>query len=342
MRELKIYDVSAMVNTGGSHKEDFFGYPVGGIHYVLNRIAVDLVDRNCLVLCFDSPSFRKGLYTQYKSGRERRPGIYSQIETLYEGLQQCGIRCEKYDGFEADDVVEWAVVQNYEEYVRGTIIYSNDVDLCHSIRNGVCLYATNPAMNDINQTNFSTEIKRGEIVPYNTVSAYKVFCGCSSDKIPSFKMECGLGGRKLFDAWCAIMQKIGPLSERRIGANPSAIKAFVNGLAGVTENDKLELEKRIQLVFPAEAPEGTRIEPVVYSDVDVDKLRLFMGLYGSKAAMKCMGMRSYSLTDEDKALLREKAKSLMSGAYAADKNLMYDTKNVRSQVIDLDAFTRGY
>lgn len=342
MNELVIYDMSAMVYYGGSHKEDFFGYPVGGIRYFLNHLAVDLVSRDCIVPCFDSPSFRTGLSTGYKSGREKRPAIYSQIETLYEGLQQCGIKCEKYDGYEADDIVEWAVAQNVEKFIRGVTIYCNDMDLCHSIRNGVLLRTLSPSMNDILPTNFETGIYRGKKIPYNTISAYKVFCGCGSDKIPQLKLKSGHGGYELFMFWSSFMGKKVQLSDRRYGANPELVRVFARKSGLFTPEEIEDVEKRIKLIYPAEVPDGVVITPTEWKDVDKERLESFMSLYGAREALRCLKMRGYSISDDEKQFLMNRAKMLKSGAYAVDHNLEYNTKSVRSQTIDLDAFTRGF
>lgn len=342
MNELVVFDVSPMVYVGGSHKDEFWGYPVGGIKYFLNRLAVALAGRDFVVPCFDSPSFRSDLYPEYKKGREKRPEIYSQIETLYEGLQQCGIRCEKYDGYEADDVVEWAVAQNVDKFIRGVTIYCNDNDLCHSIRNGVVLHTVNESMNDITPSNFEYGIYNGKRIPYNTISAYKVFCGCKSDGIPVLNLECGLGGYALFQKWCEIVSSAYPLSNRAIGANPAMVRVFANSSGIFTEEEKAEVEKRIKLIYPADVPEGVRIEPTSWNDVNKDALAKFMSLYGAGDALRCLSLRRCELTENDKTLLSSKAKALRTGAYAADKNLEFNTKGVRSNVIDLDAFTRGF
>ena len=331
-----------MVYAGGCHGETWYNYPSGGIKYVLNRIAVAVASNDYVVPCFDSPSFRTQMFKDYKNGREKRPDIYSQIETLYEGLQSCGIKCEKYDGYEADDIIEWAVADNYEKYVRGIEIYGNDRDLCHSIRNNVIFRTTNSAMVDVTPTNFSKALYKGVEIPYNTISAYKVFCGCHSDGIPAIKIKKGIKGIELYRLWCKVCGGPGKLCNRGIGANPEAIRIFGKKSGIFTEEELEELEKRIKLIYPAVKPDGITIEPTRGSTVDKIKLGSFMNRYGAKDAVRCIGQPCEPLTDNEKQLLTDKAQALQSGAYAADKNLERRAKSIRSTCIDLDAFTRGF
>lgn len=342
MNELMVYDVSPIVYYGGSHREDYWGYPVGGIRCLLNRLAVAFGSGDHVILCFDSPSFRVNKNLNYKNGRERRPAIFSQIETLYDGLQSCGIRCEKYNGYEADDLVEWAVAQNVDKYIRGVTIHGNDMDLCHSIRNGVCLSTLDSGLNDITPANFETGIYRGEHIPYNTISAYKVFCGDRSDKIPVLKTEKGYSPKQLYDTWCRVMERYGSLGNRSIGPNPEMIELFATKTNLFSEKDIDEIRRRVELIYPAEVPEGVVLEPVQWSDVNKEALTCFMSKYGAKDALKCLGLRGYGLTDKEKDELRERGHALRTGAYAADHNLEFQTESVKSTLIDLDAFTRSF
>lgn len=343
MNELHVYDMSSMVYTGATGMQtSFYGVPVGGIQYFLKYLAVAIMDRDCVIPCFDSPSFRMDLMPGYKSGRMKNPEIYHQIEVLYNGLRACGIKCEKYDGYEADDLIEWAVAANVDKFVRGVTIYSSDHDICHSVRNGVMQRTLRNGMNDILPSNFETAIERGKRIPYNTISAYKVFTGCKSDAIPPFTSEQGIKGTQLYQVWCKSMQGIGNLSSRRVGANPDSIRIFAKAVKALTDKDVQELERRIRLVFPAEKPEGISIEPTFWNDIDLDKLVYLCSKYNAKDAIRCLGKRQYTLTEEDKEELRKESRALMTGEYATDKNLQHETRSVKSTLLDLDSFSRGF
>ncbi len=343
MNELHVYDMSSMVYTGATGMQtSFYGVPTGGIQYFLKYLAVALRDRDCVIPCFDSPSFRIDLMPGYKSGRMKSPEIYHQIEVLYDGLRACGIQCEKYAGYEADDLIEWAVSENVDRFIRGVTIYSSDHDICHSIRNGVMLRTLRSGMNDILPSNFETAIERGKRIPYNTISAYKVFTGCKSDAIPPFTSENGVKGAQLYQVWCDSMQKIGNLSSRRVGANPESIRIFVKAVGALTEKDSQELERRIRLVFPADKPDDVSIVPTSWSDIDLDKLVYLCSKYNARDALRCLGKYPCTLSEEDKDALRRESRALLTGEYATDKNLQHETRSVKSTLLDLDSFSRGF
>lgn len=345
MNELVVFDVSPMVHIGHkgmSERKSYYGVPVGGIHYFLEHLAVAMADRDAVVLCFDSPTFRKELMSDYKGGRPREPEILFQLNTLYEGMQSCGVRCEKYDGYEADDILEWAVQDNCRKFIRGVQLYSNDIDNCHSIRNGVTFHNLAVDGNDIIPSNFSTGIYNGEEIPFNTISAYKVFCGCKSDNIKPFKSECGLSGRKLFDAWCEVISRSGELSSRIYGANPEMVRIFATKTGLFTQGEQDEIERRIKLIYPADKPEGVTIVPTTWGEVDKTQLARFCTLYGANKALKCMGLKWAFLDDADKEQLRRMSRQLNTGEYAADHNLQHVTKSVATTMIDLDSFSKGF
>ena len=342
MNELAIYDVSAFVNRGMSRKDEYYGYPTGGINYLMDRIAVSFINRNAVVLCFDSPSFRKEKYSEYKCGRSKNPAVYSQIETLFDGLQKCGIRCEKYSGFEADDIVEWAVQCNLERYRKGIVIWGNDVDLCHSIRPSVQFRTLAEEMNDITSANFETALYAGVKIPFNTISAYKVFCGCNSDKIPAIAIESGYRGYQLYQLWCNTMRNFGDLYNFEFGAIPKVVEAFIKSSGIFTEEEKIKAMKNVELVYPAEKPEGVDIIPTTWEDVDKYRLQWFLSQYGCRSALKCLDMKASTLTENEKQEIRRKANELKSGAYAADRNLEHNTRSVKSSLISLDAFEKEF
>ena len=140
MNTLCVIDVSAVVYTGlySQRYQDrsAFGYPTGGIHFFMEQLLVPLYEYNDIVLCFDSPNFRKKLESSYKSGRSHNAVAISQIEALYEYLSYCGFSCYKCDGYEADDIIDW-VIDTFKEKYSPIIIVGNDMDLAHSIRPNV-------------------------------------------------------------------------------------------------------------------------------------------------------------------------------------------------------------
>lgn len=72
MNTLCVIDVSAVVYTGlySQRYQDrsAFGYPTGGIHFFMEQLLVPLYEYNDIVLCFDSPNFRKNWKVLIKVG----------------------------------------------------------------------------------------------------------------------------------------------------------------------------------------------------------------------------------------------------------------------------------
>jgi 5'-3' exonuclease len=276
----------------------------------------------------------------YKSGRQRSPEVIGQIETIYDGMLGCGIRCEKYDGFEADDIVDWAVrdcVGKYDDIV----IVGNDYDLCHSIQPGVRFKSIVPGVGCIHPGNFVESVEIGETIKFNTISAYKAFCGCSSDKIKGIKLSNGMKGKQIY------YEFVKWLSQREDGNNywiTSFWKTplvFANTSGLFTPEEFQVLYDNVKLVYPAEKPEGVEIKPVFFDDVNKEKFYKFLTLYGDQDSLNSLGAKRAFVSEEDKQMLREKSSKLSSGEFAADRNLQHQSR-VATKTLDLDSFIREF
>lgn len=96
MNVLNILDVSALVYTGSAsefyRERSNYGFYVGGIHYLMKQVAVSFAIMDSVLLCFDSPSFRKELMAGYKAGRVFKPGVYTQIPLFVFWGSQCRLK----------------------------------------------------------------------------------------------------------------------------------------------------------------------------------------------------------------------------------------------------------
>lgn len=342
MTELHIFDVSALVHTGDKGRnETWYDLPVGGIKYLMRYVTTMIAVKEPVVLCFDSPSFRNELFDGYKGGRFKDQGVISQIETLYESLQSCGIRCEKYDGYEADDIIDWAVKQNVGNYYQ-TTIYGNDYDLCHNVQQRVMFKTVREDMNNIHVGNFETGIYKGERIKFNTISAYKVFCGCSSDKIPAMNLKCAINGKEIYAKYLKFLEENNVTCKYSVLTNPKLPILFAQ-YSGLFDTDEIEdVTKRVKLVYPAEMPAGVEIRPTLRKEIDLDKLAHFLSMYNDFESLRCIQMRKRDLDDNDKNILRQKAKALRTGEFAADRNIEPEFNRVKTTTLSLDAFTREY
>ena len=344
MNNLNVIDVSAVVYTGASAQRfcerTSFGYPVGGIHYLMRQLCVSFGSYDAAVLCFDSPTRKQELLSGYKAGRIKRPKVYSQIEFLYEGMMSCGIACEKHDGFEADDVVDWAVKQGLGKYTE-VVIVGNDYDLLHSVQPGVRFKSIRRGVSCVYPANFEEFADPGSYTRFNTISAKKVLCGCKSDGIPALALECGMKGEKIYKAFLEY------LVEKKINCsyanttNWKLLAVFARDSGLFTPVDYNCMLQRVKLVYPEDCPEGLVIEPVWYRSVDQEKLAKFLTLVNDAESLRCLALRRVQLGEADKQLMFDKSNRLKTGEYAADNNLE-PQPGVEVHSLSLNAFEKEF
>lgn len=343
MFKLSVIDVSALVYAAMGSKffrdRSYYRYPVGGIHYLMRYVTGEFSEENDVVLCFDSPSFRSHSNGSYKKGRKKNPAVISQLETLYEELSACGFRCEKYKGYEADDIVEWAVAQASDAYVDIRIV-GNDKDLAHSVRGKVVFTPLGEDSAAVSASNFSYTVERGKEIMFNTISAYKTCCGCPSDTIPVFTSETGKRGIAIYEQFCDVLRENGYPGGTYYGADKELFLDFVTNYAGLTSADIAELNKRADLVYPAPCPDGVVIEPVKYKEIDKDAFQRFLIKYHDMESLKCLKFPYFDFM-VDKELLYKKADALQSGEFMADRN-MPAAKIAGTQVLRLDQFEKEF
>lgn len=344
MSDLSVIDVSALVYVGNTSKHycerTYYGYPVGGIHYLMRYVTTALIKRNGLVLCFDSPSFRVQIDNNYKSGRVKNASVISQIETVYEALSACGIKCEKYDTYEADDIIDWVCQANVGKYESIDII-GNDLDLCHSVQNGVRFVSVCSGTNIVHYGNFEYAIVQGKRIRFNTISAYKVFAGCSSDKIPSMRLRNGIGGYALYNEFLKYVDQKYPDAKYKLLVDYRLPVAFAVKSGLFEEDEQQDVLRRARLVYPAAPPEDVSIMTTFWSGVNKGKLCEFLSMYNDLDSLACITDRRPVLTDIQKNEIRRKAQSLHTGEYAADHNVEPVSK-AKVSTLMLDAFTREF
>lgn len=346
MSDLNVIDVSAVVHTGMNCEHyknmSYYGYPTGGIYYLMMYVCNSLMLHDDVILCFDSPTFRKQLQTDYKDGRQKNPVILSQIETVYTELNKCGFKCEKVDGYEADDIIHWVANDLSEQYYLVNVL-GNDMDLCHEVRNNVRFQSTRKDQNSITMSNFSTCVKKGVFIPYNTISAYKTLCGCHSDNVNAFHAENGKSGKYFFDLFIKFLEQFGYLNNYAATTNPKVFEVWANHCSDLTCSDLDELKRRIQIIYPAEKPFSMEFVPTTHKTIDKYQFSRFLSLFNISDAFKSSIFRRIDLDEEDKQWLRSLSNSLKTGEFMADKNLSaLSNSRVSSQILKLDVFSKDY
>lgn len=257
------------------------------------------------------------------------------MELLYQELPKCGIVCEKYQGYEADDIVDWAVQQYRKNYTEVQIV-GNDHDLLHSVQDKVWFKSVNPNCSMVYRGNFETEADKSYTV-FNTISAKKVLCGCHSDSIPSITLKNGMCGKELYDLFRKFLVDNNIFCSYANTTSPRLLLVFAKNSGVFTNEDFLELQRRIKLVYPSKCPDDVVIRPNQGRNIDISALYRFLSLVGDRDSLHSFGGSSFThLTEEEKKRMYDLSNRLKTGEYAADKNIPFTpTPVLKSMSIDL-------
>lgn len=338
MSNIQIFDVSGYVNTieKSAHykKQNVRLFPVSGMHFFLRKLTAELRYGNRVVCCFDGRSTRSSRFPGYKGSRKLSPSVVAQCEFLYDFLSKCGVAC--YKGFgEADDYIYNIAEQYYESLGTYNFIDINgsDYDLCHNVTEFNVRYKTvNKNTNNVDWQNFSTAIglTKEEII-FNTVAAYKVLCGDSSDEIPGFTTSSGVAGVKLYRKyaqwWKDQSSSKGIFYSGRITRSREILMSFLNG-QDLSEKDISILESRANAIYPKDLtkhyPDGFTL-----SDKDSVNLQLLSDycfvIKDFTSLSNIKQLKVYNRPEEELGSvideLFELGKDFDNGAYMADRNL---------------------
>lgn len=327
MKNLHIFDVSGVVyyGTTGSVANSSAGmfrkFPIAGIKPLMTRLSMTLAEGDDVLLAFDGGTFRKELLPTYKGNREPNRSVGAQIDFLYDQLAKAGIPVVRVDGYEADDVIYWAVCENINKYDAITI-HSNDHDVAHNVQ---CKVSMKPFSRDdaiITNANFEYTVQRGKKVRFNTISAYKVFTGCSSDNIPSFKIS-GRRGSMLYSDFLDFLDK-NKLFRYEVVSSYKTLAIFINSCGLFSDTEKEVLYDRIRLVFPAEKPEGVVLSPVGKDSLDLVAISEILLMCRERTSVKNLGVTPFDLPNSFLQLLDSYSQNLNSGAYSVDRDLEVD------------------
>lgn len=343
MKRLQIFDVSACVHTGNS--ADYFydrmsyGVPVGGIHYLMRQICNAYNNGDDFILCFDSPSKKGCSIAGYKSGRIAKPSVYAQLELLYERLPVCKICCEKYYGYEADDIIAWAVEQHKASYDEIQIV-GNDHDLVHSVQDRVWFRSICPSSGPVYRSGFE-ETADSTYTMFNTISAKKVLVGCKSDSIPSITLQNGMRGKELYELFCKFIRICKIKVSYESTTNPELLRIFAKYSKCFTEKDLQLLDSRIDLVYPSTCPEEIIIQVNNSSSLSLAEMFRFLSMVNDWESLNSLGTKcNFPLLEEEKAILYNLARKLKSGEYAAEKNIPHSSTTPVLKSMSFDLFER--
>ena len=340
MKNLTIIDVSSVIYSGRfsitNKDKKISNMPIGGVLKLLQYCTTTIGEGNDLLLAFDSSSFRKKIFPDYKKGRTPDATVEVQKKFVYDVLMRCGIPCHKVDNYEADDIVAWAVSKYAKSYYQITIV-CNDMDLAHNVQQNVVIKATREDMPCVNMINFKTVVHRGDVVPFNTISAYKVFNGCTSDKIPPFTSESGEKGDAIYRRFTQYLQDH-YINFYENSANKDFLVWYLKQEENLSESDMKEISCRIVLVYPAACPADYSLDVASESNIDLLRYEQVLSLMGDYSSLKCLGLSVKLEVPEDlKALVKSYGQRYVSGEFSVDNNLPVDNvPDIQSEALDLD------
>ena len=341
MFNLQIFDVSSFVHIGATSTyygdRSYYGYPVGGIHYLMRSVLIAMLQYDDVILAFDSKHNKKKLIPgfSYKANRELNHAAVSQIGILYDNLSACNFSCIRVNGYEADDIINWCVTDGLADNYEAIVIYGNDKDLAHNVQERVFFKPINKKGNVINYNNFSAAIEKGESIFFNTISAYKVFCGCQSDHVPPFTSENGMEGTVLYNLFVSLFQQEKLPRGYKYTSSKTVLENVIKQLPAVTNGtitakDVENLLTRCTIIFPAERTDDYTFMATKFNQIDKEKLRNFLTMYNDRDSLSFLGWKTYPLKESEKEYVKTLAYNLSTGAYAVDNNFEVNKQSIPS------------
>lgn len=179
------------------------GLPVNAIYGYLSMILKLIKDErpDYLAFCYDvkEPSFRKDIYSEYKSNRTEMPeDLAKQMPYIKKVSELLGIKSYEQVGLEADDLIgclsEWGLTQDLAVY-----IVSGDKDFAQLVKENVYLYDT---MKDT-RIDAKGVVEKWGIKP-EQFRDYLAIVGDSSDNVPGIKGIGPKGAIKLLEEYTTL------------------------------------------------------------------------------------------------------------------------------------------
>lgn len=334
MAVVSLHDVYSYIHRGmaiGEYENKYFeGFPVGGLKFLFSRLTASLGSGESIALFLDSPTDRGTIYPGYKSGRSNPDHrIGAQIRALEHMCEWAGIPIYKEPNMEADDLIASAAEKLAGPTSR-VKIYSTDMDLAHSVDPYVSFETLSRDVNSVTWDNFSYAVEMGKRLFPNTLSAYKVFTGCKSDKIKPFVSEGSVKGEVFYRGFCKMLADI-PNVIPSLTRHPKALRIFINGQGremGLTDKDITDLEARIEVVYPRKSTiEDFKAKNRL--DLDMDGYHRILSVTKDRESLKSQFLRKPHfafMPEEDISYFHKMAADLRTGAFAADNKFSLDRK----------------
>lgn len=334
MNKIAVFDVSGAVYYGtlgfSKTNDDYYGFPIAGMRALMSRSAIELAAGRKIAFAFDTRSVKKNWYEGYKANRTPNRNVSAQIEFLFEFLMKIGLPCVKVDGFEADDVISW-YAEDYSD--EDLLIYSNDHDVAHNVHDSIRMKPFKTSDVIICQSNYHTVLTykfRSHIWPieFNTINAYKVFCGCSSDGIPKFRSSLGFITETIYQRYVRFLRENNLIGNYQATSSFKVLAVFLNTVCMneklITESEKQELFRRIRIIYPLSRSQDTKMRVAGIDELDMNLMSQLLVACKDYHSLECLRCKKVDMSEQLLSVLRGYAKDLRNGAYSVDRNLEVD------------------
>lgn len=324
---LDIIDVNSVLhsahNVDSISVERASGCPSGALSVLFRKISYLLSSNHHVICAFDSKTDRKAIMTEYKANRNKVPEVILQSELAYNLLTDLNISCVKTNGYEADDLI-YNICEKYIGEVPRIYIHSSDADLAHNIVNSrIEILAVNSNTYNINYNNFVEVFSEPDFrVPKNLITLKKVFLGDKSDNIGMFHSSKGTSGRKLF---LRVLDQVREFDayDPALNRTRGFAEIMIDTLS-LTEDDKKELSKRMDIFYPKDIELDSLVEPVGLTSINTThfagvlrSIRCFEGL--RSLGLSASAVPSTKVTEK----LIDYGRRFKSGEFHVDKNLSF-------------------
>lgn len=194
---LRILDLSTYIHHGGRYE---YAIIAGGVRKTSNGyeplelnssgIAFLMKDINkyrrdkIIIACDREPQAKRDMMPEYKWKREeeRDQSIEQQKRIAELIAKDCGFEVIYKDRFEADDII-YSMVKKYYNDFDHIYLHLTDGDLFCLIDDKVSVGKVGDNGKEIDIHNYEYTVKANKVVPYNTMSIYKMIHGDPSDSI---------------------------------------------------------------------------------------------------------------------------------------------------------------
>lgn len=225
-----------------------------------------------VIFCFDSvKNLRKDIDKNYKGNRVRQGNeYYDQVNSVYKMLESVGYNVCLREGYESDDLIDYVVKYNKEDYDHIGIL-TNDKDLTHLVDDNVYWLNCLRTKGDIHKGNYEDMLG----IPYNTITLYKALVGDSSDNFKGVKGFGKVSYKKLIE------NELKNYNLAEIRGNEEKV---IYNLTTLNAEQKKEAFRCLKLAQPLEYK--GKLECSENEDIDWGKMKVFLGMFEMKSIIE--------------------------------------------------------